>query len=98
MVVCYSKHVIVYLISVLGSLLQGAGIRAGGAFVAGGAVGPRLSALTAPTHTLTTTAAQQSQAGHTGVCTSRTIAVLPLPVWITLAKTTGTSAMTWNEP
>lgn len=78
------------------SLLHSAGIRAGGALVTCGSVGPRLGALTGPTHTLAPPAAQQAQVGHAGVSTSGAVAVLTLPVWCALAETTVTDAMTWK--
>lgn len=75
------------------SLLHGAGIRAGGALVTCGPVGTRLGAITGPAHTLAPTAAQQTQAGHTGVSTSGAVTVITLPVRCTLAEATITDSM-----
>lgn len=79
-----------------GSLLHGAGVRAGGALVARGPVGTWLGALTGPAHTLAPPTAQQTHAGHAGVSTPGAVTVLTLPVWRTLTEATVTDAMAWE--
>ena len=79
------------------SLLHGTRVRACGAFVTGGSVGPGLSALAGPTHTLTTAATQQPKAGHAGVGTSGAVAVLPLPVGGALAEPAVAGTVSWRK-
>lgn len=76
------------------SLLHGAGVGAGGALIAGGAVGPRLGALAAAAHALASAAAQQTQAGHAGVGAGGAVAVLSRPVRVALAETARAAAVT----
>ena len=75
-------------------LLEGTGITAGRTPLTGGTIGPRLGALTGPTHPLTPAATQQTDAGHlAGVGARGAVAVLSFPVRVTLAEATVTLAV-----
>ena len=70
------------------SLLDGAGVGAGGALVTGGPVGPRLGALAFAADTGAAATAQPAHAGLAGVCARGAVAVLPRPVRVTLTGAT----------
>lgn len=79
------------------SLLKGAGVRAGGALLAGVPVGARLDAHAAAALTLAPAAAQQPVAGHAGVCARGAVAVVAGPVRVTQAVPTAALAVAWKH-
>lgn len=57
-------------------LFDGAGIRAGGAFITGGSVRARLGTLTLAANTLTSASTQKPYVAHAGVGSYGTVTVL----------------------
>lgn len=81
----------------MNSLLYGAGVGAGGAFLTGGSVGSGLRAVTDATLTVSTAAAQHPNAGHACVLTCGAVTVLSFPAGITLTVTTAALPVIWNK-
>lgn len=81
----------------MNSLLYGAGVGAGGAFLAGGSVGSGLSAVADATLTVAAAAAQQPDAGHACVLACGAVTVLSFPAGVTLTVATAALPMIWKD-
>lgn len=82
--------------SVFNSLFADADVRAGGAFLAGGPVGPCIGAFAGATGAAAPGATEAARAGHAGVRTGGAVAVLPRPAGVTLARAAQALSMTWD--
>lgn len=76
---------------------NGAGVRAGGAFLTGGSIGAGLGALTDSTLAVTPAAAQHADAGHAGVYDRAAVTVFTFPAGVTLAEPTAALSMIGTE-